>query len=244
MTMQRCGWSALPLLLAAGLSACGGGGDSDDVAATPSQQSGQSGQSGQAEQSTCPAAQVAAWRVSIRYSGELGASSPDGKTVFEHQVMADLSALLTMQHNRSAAGENWSPAGNVTQQMREYVDGELTMQAEGAGPPVAGNSSSITDSRILLSIYPPTCTYFLYSSGTVMSQIIHGAKTDTGPASYGTVIIRNQPATLSISESRKVPVLEASFDPQVEMPDLYIPSIGTQAGDGVLVSWQLEPVEP
>lgn len=127
--------------------------------------------------------------------------------------------------------------------MREYEEGELILQVVGEGSPLAGNSTTLTDSRILLSIDASACTYNLYSTGTVMSQVTRGDETTTSAAGYGTMIIRGQPATLSISESRKLPVLETSFDPQVEMPDMYIPGIGTQEGDGVLVSWQIEPEE-
>ena len=263
MRRHQTGWLSLTLLLAAGLSACGGGDDDGDSllacidptdprAADPALRDELEicpdvrGPVGAAiprepEEGSCPAAEVSAWQVNIRYSGELGAASGDGRRVIEHQVTADLDALLTMQHNRSAAGANWSPGRHVTHQMREYVDGELALTVVGEGAPVAGNATTITDSRILLTINPSDCTYNLYSSGTVMSQITRGQETTTGPAGYGTIIINGQPASTSISESRRIPVIEDNFDPRVEMPDLYIPGIGTQEGAGVLVSWQIEP---
>ena len=263
MKRHQYGWLSLSLLLAAGLSACGGGeGEAVDLQACidPTDPRARDpelreeleicpdvrGSVGAAaprepEEGSCPAAEVGAWQVSIRYSGELGATSGDGRRVVEHQVTADLNALLTMQRNNSAAGANWSPGGQVTHQMREYIDGELAIQAVGEGAPVAGNATTITDSRILLTINPSDCTYNLYSSGTVVSQITRGDETTTGPAGYGTIIIHGQPASLSISESRLVPVIEESFDPRDEMPDLYIPGVGTQEGGGVQVSWQIEP---
>lgn len=261
MKRHQYGWLSLSLVLAAGLSACGGGeGDASDPQACIDPSDPRAGDPAlrqdleicpdvrgsvgvttprEPEEGSCPAAEVGAWQVNIRYSGELGGEN-DNRRV-EHQVTADLNALLTMQRNNSAAGENWSPGGRVSHQMREYVDGELTLNAVGEGAPVAGNAAATTDSRILLTINPFDCTYNLYSSGTVMSQITRAEETTTGPAGYGTIIIRGQPATLSIAESRRIPVIEDRFDPTANMPDLYIPGIATQEGSGVLVSWQIEP---
>jgi len=266
MKIHQCGWLSLSLVVAVGLSACGGGeGDPVDLqncidpddprASDPALRDefricpdigGSVGSTPprEPEDADCPAADVSAWQVSIRYSGELGGTSGDGRRVVEHQVTAELSARLDMQRRNSASGENWSPSGRVTQQMREYADGERILTAVGEGAPVPGNSSTITDSRILLSIDPSACTYNLYSSGTVMSQVTRDDSTTTAPVGYGTVIIRQQPASVSISESRNLPVVEESFDPRDERPMLYIPGVGTQEGDGVLVSWRLEPVGP
>lgn len=129
MRMQRCGWLSLSLLLAAGLSACGGGGDGDSMdlqacidpndprARNPELRDGLEicpdilGSAGstpprEPEEGNCPAADVSGWQVSIRYSGELGATSGDGRRVVEHQVTAELNARLDMQRRNNASGEN------------------------------------------------------------------------------------------------------------------------------------------
>lgn len=195
---------------------------------------------GPAEES-CPAADVPAWRVSLSYSGELGAVSPDGRQQVEHQVTAELEGTLQMSRRSNASGEDWAPRGKATQQMREYRDGELEAVIVGEGAPVPGNPTTITDSRILLSIVAHNCTYNLYSSGTTPVQVTRGGRVQEGKNGYGTVFIRNQPATLSIGGSQPVPIVYAPDDPRVEMPDIYIAGIGD--GGRVNVTWRIEPAE-
>jgi hypothetical protein len=85
------------------------------------------------EEAVCEALDVGAWQVSIRYSGEIGATVLNGRRLVEHQVTADLSNLLTMQRRTSSVGKTWTRSGKVTHQMREYFDGELVMSAVGEG---------------------------------------------------------------------------------------------------------------
>jgi len=45
-----------------------------------------------------------------------------------------------------------------------------------------------------------------------------------------------------MSGSQRTPVVEESFEPSLEMPQLYIPGIGAQEGGGVQVTWDIKPV--
>src|SRR5690606_22690285 len=101
MKMERLACLS-PLLLITALSACGGSGEDlderlaciapDDPRATdPASRerfeicpdirgtAGSAGQQPPAGENTCPAADVRAWQVNIRYSGDVGSTSPNGR---------------------------------------------------------------------------------------------------------------------------------------------------------------------
>ena len=197
----------------------------------------------------CPAADVKAWRATLRYSADIAGADLHNRV--ERQQTVELSALMPGRIGKRATSyESWAPEGKATVRIKSYSNsnGELTYEGVAEGSPIPGDVKRIEDSRILMSITRHDCHYHFYSTGTVTGQNTWyrtPPSNTTGPIMYGTVTVGKQPINgKHLSGSATLPTVSDSdiVNNAVQKPDAYFHHIQTNSG-AVRVEWEFVPAK-